>query len=141
MQVDESEILEQLRRLEPLFHAACAEADAARFEALVAPEFWEIGASGRVYTREFALAVLRERRVQPYAHWLAEDYAATFVAPGLCLLRYRLIEPNRVTLRTTLWRRDADGWRALFHQGTVVGDSPWTQPAAPAETPGDNTRS
>lgn len=114
-------ILEELQRLEPQFHAAYPGATPEKFEELVAPEFWEIGASGRRYSREFALSVLTERQKGPAEEaWKTKDFHVFEVGEGSYLLSYTLLQPDRVTLRATLWRRDAGCWKAIFHQGTVV---------------------
>jgi hypothetical protein len=117
-------ILEELKRLEPLFHAAAPGATMERFEELVSAEFWEVGASGRRYSREFALGVLRDRRGQPSEdEWRTSGFHVLEVAPGSCLLTYTLEQPGRLTRRATLWRREAGTWKALYHQGTVVHDA------------------
>ncbi|MDR3418614.1 MAG: hypothetical protein P4L83_20780 [Nevskia sp.] len=114
-------VLEELRRLEPLFHAAYPGAATDRFEQLVAPEFWEVGASGRRYSREFCLGVLRDRQRTPAEEeWVTRDFHVAAIAADTFLLTYTLEQPGRVTRRATLWRRCADGWKAVYHQGTVV---------------------
>lgn len=114
-------VLAELLALEPAFHAAARQATPAQFEALVAPDFWEIGASGRCYGRAFSLATLCARRETPAdADWAMSEGHVAEVAPGLWLLTYRLAQPGRVTRRATLWRRDGAAWQAVFHQGTVV---------------------
>ena len=114
-------ILRELRELEPLFHAAAAMATPRHFEDLVAPDFWEIGASGRCYSRDFALCALRDRASVPDdARWQVSDEQVHALANGLVLLSYTLRQPGRVTRRATVWRRGAGGWQAVFHQGTPV---------------------
>ena len=116
-------VLAELLALEPVFHAAARAATPEQFEALVAPDFWEIGASGRRYSRAFSLATLRARAQAPdAADWAMSEGHVAEVAPGLWLLTYRLAQPGRVTWRATLWRRAGEGagWQAVFHQGTVV---------------------
>ncbi len=114
-------ILSELERLEPLFHAAATEATPELFESLVAPEFWEIGASGRRYSREFSLSVLRDRpRTPAPADWQTSDYHVSALGGETFLLTYLLAQPGRLTRRATVWRRTASGWNAVFHQGTVV---------------------
>lgn len=114
-------ILEELQRLEPLFHAAYVEASPERFEQLVAPEFWEIGASGRRYSREFALALLINREQMPQADaWQTSDFHVTEAGTDSYLLTYNLYQPGRVTRRMTVWRRHQGAWQAVYHQGTVV---------------------
>ena len=110
-----------LERLEPLYHAAFPDATPADFERLVAPDFWEVGATGRRYSRAFALRVLSDRHGRPDpATWHTDDFHLQEAGPGLFLLSYRLHQPSRVTRRMTVWRREGDGWRAVYHQGTVV---------------------
>ncbi len=114
-------VLEALRALEPLFHAAATDATPQRFEALVAPEFWEIGASGRRYSRAFALSVLSERQREPAAEdWDMSELHVSEIAPDTFVLTYTLRQPGRITRRATVWRRRAGRWQAVFHQGTVV---------------------
>lgn len=117
-------VLEELRRLELLFHPASAQATAQRFEELVAPEFWEVGASGRRYSREFALEVLKERQREPAEEvWEAKDFHIAEISEHNYLLTYTLLQPGRVTRRATLWRRSAGGWQAIYHQGTVASEA------------------
>lgn len=117
-------VLEALRRLEPLFHAANGEATPQKFEELVAPEFWEVGASGRRYSRAFALSVLKARQRDPAEDaWETKGFHVVEVAEDNYLLTYTLVQTGRVTRRATLWRRSAGAWRAVYHQGTVVADA------------------
>jgi hypothetical protein len=53
-------VLEELRLREPIFHTQ-AFGMAEERERDVAPEYWEVGASGRRYSREFILRGLAER--------------------------------------------------------------------------------
>jgi hypothetical protein len=118
-------VLEELRRLEPLFHAAALNATVQQFEELVAPEFWEVGASGRRYSREFALSVLKARQRDPSEQeWEATGFHVSEVAPDNYLLTYTLRQPGRVTRRATLWRKTGGKWKAVYHQGTVVQEEP-----------------
>jgi hypothetical protein len=121
-------VLHELQRLEPIFHAAYRDATPQQFEAVVAPEFWEIGASGRNYSRAFALSVLVERQQTPTeAAWQTSDFHVAEVAPDTYLLTYTLVQPGqhapRTTRRMTLWQRRDGAFKAVFHQGTVVVDS------------------
>jgi hypothetical protein len=34
-----------------------------------------------------------------------------------------LRQGERVTRRATIWQRDPDGWKIVYHQGTVVADA------------------
>jgi hypothetical protein len=117
-------VLEELRRLELLFHPVNAPATPQSLEELVAPEFWEVGASGRRYSRESVLEVLKERQRAPAgAVWEAKDFHVAEISEHNYLLTYTLRQPGRVTHRATLWRRSAAGWQALYHQGTVASEA------------------
>ena len=113
--------LDELRRLEDLYHAAFPDATLEHFDRLVAPEFWETGATGRRYSRAFARQVLAQRPGRPDpATWVTDDHHLQAVGAAVWMLTYRLRQPGRVTRRTTLWRRDGERWLAVYHQGTVV---------------------
>ena len=114
-------LLEELRTLEDLFHAAYPDATPADFDRLVDPGFWEVGATGRPYSRAFARQVLADRHGRPdTATWVTDDYHLQEAGPSVYLLTYRLRQPSRVTRRLTVWRREGQRWQAVYHQGTVV---------------------
>ncbi len=114
-------ICAELAVLEPLFHRPEFGADRAALERLTTEDFWEVGASGRRMSREFVLGVLLERGVHGApADWVWSGFHCRELAPGAMLLTYDLDQAGRLSRRTTIWRRDADQWRAAFHQGTLV---------------------
>jgi len=108
-------ILDELRRLEPLFHTGH---DAER---IAAPTFWEVGASGRRYSRQYVLDVLRERAANPEPEdWRVEDFSLAPAGADHYLLSYTLHQGERVTRRLTVWQRSGGRWQAIYHQGTIV---------------------
>ncbi len=115
-----------LRRREPLFHRRDLVSSAADADREMAPEYWEIGASGRRYSREFVLATLTERFTRgPDAYdaeqWTVTDFAVREVAERTYLVTYVLNEQPRLTARASLWQgSEEDGWKVLYHQGTVI---------------------
>ena len=115
-------ILEELRRLEPIFHTPEFGRTGADFERRMAPDYWETGASGRRYSREFILRHLAENPpVDAEAKgWESYDHAVRRLGPEIYLLTYTLRQGERVTRRATIWQTTAEGWRILYHQGTVV---------------------
>lgn len=116
-------VLDQLSAREPIFHRPEFGTTRADFETMTAPEFWEIGASGRVYDRPSVLDVLELRHSigGNEEHWDAWGFACRAIGPDLYLLTYTLRQGReRLTRRSTIWRKDADAWRALFHQGTII---------------------
>ena len=114
-------VMRELLQREPLFHRPEFGTTRKDFEKMIAPAFWEVGASGRRYSRQFVLDVLEERYEKPTeAVWEIGDFHCFEIATDNYLVTYTLIQGERVTRRTTIWRRTAEGWQALFHQGTIV---------------------
>lgn len=114
------DILNTLEQLEPLFHAAYPHASEAEFERLVSPDFWEVGASGKIYTREFAFNTLKHRNANAANNWQATDYQVTPAGKDTYLLTYELHQATRMTRRLTVWQNTEQGWQAIYHQGTVA---------------------
>jgi hypothetical protein len=116
------QVLEELRSREPIFHRPELGTTRADFERMTEAEFWEIGASGRRYSREYVLRVLESRQdgVPPEDRWQARDFHCRELATDLYLLTYTLLQGKRKTRRSTIWRRSGGGWKIVFHQGTVV---------------------
>jgi hypothetical protein len=120
-------VLSELVELEPLFHRFGPNAGLADAEAMMADDFWEVGASGRRYDRDVVLAVLEQRLREPAEeHWECRDWCVRELGPDVYLLTYSLRQPDRFTRRATLWRRDDGQWRAEYHQGTVADESDGT---------------
>jgi hypothetical protein len=46
------------------------------------------------------------------------------LAADLYLLTYTLLQDKvRLTRRSTIWQRTAEGWKIVYHQGTIVQDA------------------
>jgi hypothetical protein len=115
-------VLEELRNREPIFHTQRFGRSLEDFERGTAPDFWEVGASGRRYSRDFILAMRsRDELVDAdLAGWKATGFGLRQLGPDCFLLTYTLDQAGRLTRRATIWERAAEGWRILYHQGTVI---------------------
>jgi len=115
-------VFDELRAREPIFHRPELGTARADFERMLDAEFWEIGASGRRYDRAFILDELEARYAGAYADDLqVDDFACTELAPETYLVTYTLTQDRvRITRRATIWRRTAEGWKAIYHQGTMA---------------------
>lgn len=115
-------VLAELVVREPIFHRPELGTSAADLERQAAPEFWEVGASGQRYSREFVLATVRARYEsgEPDGSWEATDFSCQRLGPDTYLLTYDLRQDDRHTRRATIWRRADGGWQVVYHQGTVV---------------------
>lgn len=88
---------------------------------MMAPEFWEIGASGARYSKAFVLDALEQRHAKPFTEsYVVTDFACQELSPDLYLATYRLDQGGRRSQRSTIWRRSGDSWLAVFHQGTLI---------------------
>ncbi|MDT9000691.1 DUF4440 domain-containing protein [Paucibacter sp. APW11] len=90
----------------------------ARLDTLIADDFVEHGASGRIWTKPELLDTMSK---WPVACRQVEDFSAQPVAEDLALVRYRCERLGRHSLRASLWRRGPRGWQIIFHQGTPLG--------------------
>jgi hypothetical protein len=115
-------VLEELRRREPIFHRP-EFLGAKELERMVAPQFWEVGASGRRYSRAYVLDRVAARgRGAIHDEWRTRDFHVRALGADLYHLTYTLEQGERLTRRSSLWQRHEGAWRILFHQGTVVED-------------------
>lgn len=116
-------VLAELIAREPIFHRPEFGTTRADFERITVDDFWETGASGRRYSRAFVLDELERRFQSPHDDvWEAKEFLCRELAPNLFLLTYTLLQNQRKTRRATIWQRTPDGWKIVYHQGTIVRD-------------------
>lgn len=95
-------------------------------EARLAPDFLEIGRSGRVYDRAALILALASEGDAGSAVARVEDYSVRLLTPNVALATYRMAPPATVgasagTLRSSIWLREGDAWQMVFHQATPGG--------------------
>ena len=119
-----SDILAELSRREPIFHRPELGTTRADFEKMTVNDFWEVGASGRRYSRAYVLDELEKRHAVPHADvWKATGFHCRRLADDIYLLTYTLLQNGeRQTRRSTIWQRTSEDWKIVYHQGTVVRD-------------------
>ena len=110
-------VLLELLQLEPIFHRRSCGTTRQDFEKRTAPTFWEVGASGRRYSRRYALDMLEEKYKKPTEHiWEIKGFHCQEIAPDNFLVTYTLFQGERVSRRSTIWRRTAEGWQIVFDE-------------------------
>jgi hypothetical protein len=115
------DILNELIDREPLFHRPEFGTTRQDFENMTVEGFWEVGASGRRYSRKYVLDSLEQRHSQPHEDiWETRDFHCLEIALDNYLITYTLIQGERVTRRSTIWRRCNNDWKIVYHQGTIV---------------------
>jgi len=115
----------ELSTREPIFHRPEFGTSRADFERMTVEDYWETGASGRRYSRKAVLDGLEERFSVPHDEvWETSDFQCRRLGPETYLLTYTLLQDKqRLTRRATIWQRTADGWKIVYHQGTIVQDA------------------
>ena len=117
-------ILEELKAREPIFHHPDKFGRTKEdILAQICDDFWEVGASGNVYTKEQVLATFLLRYNDPGYQdiWETKDFELKEIAPDNYLLTYVLIQDKtRITRRSTIWRKIGDDFKILYHQGTII---------------------
>ena len=124
MSDDPVSVARELRDREPIFHRREPGTSRAAFEAMTAPDYWEVGASGRIYDRETCLAELERRYADPGYDPMAglevSDFAVRAAGGGVWLATYHLRQGDRNSRRVSVWRHTDEDWVLVYHQGTVV---------------------
>lgn len=126
-----SPLLETLRALEWALHHPGQRMGEEALDALLHPDFHEVGKSGLQYGRAQVIRYLRQLpSVTPQASVRPTDaleHAVALIAPDCALLTYLSIHheqggPLRVR-RSSLWVLHKGHWRLRFHQGTIAPDA------------------
>jgi hypothetical protein len=116
-------ITDELRAREPLFHRPELGTAREDFDRMMAEEFWEVGGSGRIYSRAFVLDTLEQRHSRPVAeNLIVTNFKCQQLAADLFLASYTLDQSGRISRRASLWRQAPEGWQVVYHQGTTVAD-------------------
>jgi hypothetical protein len=106
-------------RLERELQSPECRRDHARASALLADDFCEIGASGRVWDRAAALELLAAES-EDDAVIEIRDLSGRVIGDGFIMVRWDSDRGGRRARRTSLWRREPAGWRLVHHQGTLL---------------------
>ncbi len=114
------QLADELRALEERLMDPAVRADPEQVAGLLAPEFTEFGASGRVFDRDAIIAALASEGARVLRR--ARGLKVQLIAPGAALTTWRVQRDDGVeTLRSSVWQQQADGrWLMVFHQGTLA---------------------
>ncbi len=92
-------------------------ASAEALDALIDDAFVEFGSSGRTYTKADVIAQLQ---AAPDFAMTVTDFRVIALSPDVALATYR----TGGSLRSSIWRREGEQWRIVFHQGTPILNEP-----------------
>ena len=81
-------------------------------------DFVEVGSSGRRWSRAEVLSALAQER--DLAELVASDMAGKALSESVVLLTYRCRRAEVETWRSSIWIREGESLRLIFHQGTRI---------------------
>jgi hypothetical protein len=114
-------VLDQVLELERELQTPACRSDQERLRQLLAPDFVEIGASGRRWEREDILAMLREESADPSARAIeVVALSGRALAPSVVQVFWNSARDGRRARRTSIWCERDGGWLQVYHQGTPL---------------------
>lgn len=113
------ETLTEVVELELLLLRPEVRNDPQRLLSVLHPDFFEYGASGRVWHRDAVAEATSgtEKAIE------ATNVAARRVGHDAVLVTYRSDSGGRRALRSSTWVREGGRWLLLFHQGTLTHET------------------
>lgn len=118
MSLEDSDI-DELRKLEESLWVEATRFDPLYMDRVLAPEFFEFGRSGRIYSRRECLAVMSGGPIG--ARLPLPNFTVQELDANIALVTYRsevTYDPLQAANRSSLWVRANNDWRLVFHQGT-----------------------
>jgi len=94
-----------------------------QISGLLSDDFIEFGSSGVIYDKKNILeALFKESKIAP-AKFSISNFEVKELIDSLVLSTYnaeRILPDGKsvISLRSSIWRRNDDGWQMIFHQGT-----------------------
>jgi len=84
---------------------------------LLAEEFSEFGSLGKIYNKQTIITTLP---LEDVIKGTIKDFNVTELSKEVMLVTYRAIIDDVASLRSSIWRNNADRWQMIFHQGTLI---------------------
>lgn len=122
-------LVQCLSRLESDLHLPEVRRDKHRLNALLHPDFEEVGRSGCYWSRAATLDTLPGEADAEAVEVVADRYHAVALGPNVALLTYRAAHRQadgtlaRHTLRSSLWLSAGGRWQMRYHQGTPAAEA------------------
>ncbi len=111
----------QIRRLEESLLSRETRSSPAALAQLIADDFVEFGASGRIFDKAHIIAALPAESDTAYT---LSDFRVKPFSPTVVLATYRATRfsngERQRSLRSSLWQLNGEQWQMVFHQGTAI---------------------
>lgn len=134
-------LLDTLTALELRLQSPEVRSHRERLQALLHPDFEEVGRSGRRYDKGTIVAQLLSEPVDASGRIESQGFAVSLLGDGVALLTYQSQhrstsgEVSLPARRASVWVRGSVGaWQLRYHQGTPLPDGA-VQPAPVSATP------
>ena len=102
-------------------HQPESRSDTEFLDKLLDDSFVEFGASGKVFTKREIISSLVN---DPELGVIVEDEKVRCIENNVFLVTYRsknmALGVRRTSNRSSIWKKTNEGWKMVFHQGTVV---------------------
>lgn len=123
-ELSESALTQHLRDLEEALLSSKVRSSPEILNEILADDFVEFGASGRVYDKQTMIATLIESSRRE--NFLLLDFRMIACTDEMTTVSYDCEcrdQENRLvrrSLRSSLWRNTKGKWQLVFHQGTGI---------------------
>ena len=117
-------VKQQIIELEKLLVQPATRLSVELLNRYLADNFYEIAATGRCFGKADVLERLPTETPPVITQ---QDFECRVLADGLAQLTYRATiqrpesDSPSYSVRSSIWRFDAEKWQMVFHQGTVCG--------------------
>jgi len=117
------DLSQTLLQLEQRLLSQAIRGDVEEISRLLADDFVEFGASGNIWSKA---EVVEQLPHQPFTQRTISHFTVKPLSEHTVLVTYRchniiigLCSPSD-SLRSSIWRKQGEQWRMVFHQGTLV---------------------
>lgn len=126
-------LTEQIQRLELRLLQNDLNAHPELIDELLTANFEEIDNRGQLQSRDDVIDWLM--RKDPHLHWAFTHFRVKVLTEDLALAIYSVKNPARSdaqltqapgSIRTSLWQRQGNDWKMIFHQATKITGAPAT---------------
>jgi hypothetical protein len=114
--------LERVVQLERELQTSACRADTVRLRELLAPDFLEIGTSGRRWDLESTLGLLDEEVADDSGVIEMTAVEVRALGPGVAQVFWDSQRAGRRARRASIWCERDGSWQQVFHQGTLLPD-------------------
>ena len=111
----------ELYRLEQLLALAGERPTLDELERYIADDFYEHGASGKIWTKPEVIAAIQS---WPRVERTVVNFCVRALSDTVVLVTYKSQAEHagmqRTSLRASIWRQNGNSWEMVFHQGTPL---------------------